>query len=166
MGIYEATIKDIINQYLYFPCLITLVSSAFLIRQAIRLIRAIRHKQYHLNPSRLVAYIFSIVGFSLLLSIQCSLLRHGIFLPFEKAEELIYVIGTVDETERDKLSPRLFLSYSDGRSYSYASTVIIDGEEYYCLTDADLAVGDVVEVAFLPKSKVILQCSWSIEEGG
>lgn len=164
MGIYETTIKDIIKELFYFPCIVVAVSSVFLIGHSLRFIRAYRQKKQHFNCSRFLVYTFPIVVLLLLLCIHCSLLQHGVFLPFEKEEDAICITGTVEEAERDILSPRLFLRYMDGRSYSYASKVIIDGEEYYCLTDGDLAAGEIVEFAFLPKSKVILRCSHSIKE--
>ena len=165
MMIYESTINDIINELCWSPCIFAGLALALLTWQTVRFVKMIRSEKQALSFSRVALHALPLLVVLILICVLGSVLRNGIFLPFEKDEDAICITGTVEATERDPLSPRLFLRYSDDRTYSYASSVTVSGEVFYCLTDRDLSAGDAIEITYLPKSRIILRCS-RIELGG
>ena len=157
--IYESTINTIINELCWSPCIFAGLALALLIWQTIRFVKMMRSEKRALRFSRAALHGLPILVVLILICVLGSVLRHGIFLPFEKDADAICITGTVEAAERDPLSPRLFLRYSDERTYSYGSSVTVGGEVFYCLTDRDLSPGDVIEISYLPKSRIILRCS-------
>ena len=154
MMIYQATKDNFIREFLIEP---GLMSVAAIVVLGLAVFRALKMKTDW--AARISMLVFAVMVSGTFLSIQVHLLSRGVYLPSEREEDAICVTGRVEAAERDKLSPRLVLTYSDDRGYSYASNVRIDGEAYYCLTDSDLSVGDLVEILYLPRSKIILRCS-------
>lgn len=161
MTVYDATIRTCMQELFVIPVAFGVSAAAVLTINAISLLKGLRDKTQKIKLQLAAWHVFAIVGALILILIPCHLLKHGFFLPFEHDEDVICKSGCVTEIERDSLSPRIF--FGDG-TYSYASRLSIDGEEFYCLTYENIRVGDHIEAMYLPKSRIILRCAK--EEGG
>ena len=92
------------------------------------------------------------------LYIESFSLKHGIYLVNEKEYMSVEYIGSIEEIEESEQVK----GYIDGEGIVICKIVTIDGEEYVFMATGDLEVGDIVNVEYLPKSRVVLK--WTREE--
>lgn len=92
------------------------------------------------------------VSISILLVSMLSL-KHGIYLLAEKPGQEEQWSGQVTKIESVPLSPR----YKDGNGYIMrASIVTVEGKEFYFMSADDIAIGDHLQLSYLPHSNMVL----------
>ena len=102
----------------------------------------------------LVSLVF--LGFSLtLLNSVLYNLEYGLPLRDEKQNDAIINQGEIIRLERVKHEPRFV--YED--EYSIPYIITIDGIEYYTMSAEGYIEGDIIEILYLPKSRIILEIS-------
>jgi hypothetical protein len=156
---YFATIDTCFMQLFVVPTVSLLLFVVALCREVYKLCLVFRGKIVDRHGFEILARIACVLMFGTLVLISCHNLKRGVCLPFEDEKQAVSLTGTVDYIEQDKLSPRFFPSLGTGERYSCGGgLMVIDGEEYYCLSTRGWKKGDMVSVSFLPKSRIILRC--------
>ena len=133
-----------------------MIASFVFCKEIKNLVIFLRNKDY--KSLKLFACVFSLMICCALLLINCSRMKRGIYLPFERQQQLESITGNIDQFERDRFSPRFSLTIGSEETYSYGGIVVIDGEAYYCLSYHNWRDGDNVSILYLPKSRIILRC--------
>lgn len=82
--------------------------------------------------------------------------KYSIYLPSESVEDAIYTSGEIERISSVTGSPKYHIG--DGKTAYLASMVTIDGEEFYFLTAEGLKEGMTVEINYLPRSRMVLDC--------
>lgn len=82
--------------------------------------------------------------------------KYSMYLPFEKEEDSVSLCGQIDRIMPVQNSPRYTIG--DDSENRFASIVTIDGEGFYFLTAEGLKEGTTVEINYLPRSHMVLDC--------
>ena len=82
--------------------------------------------------------------------------KYSMYLPFESTEDAIYTSGEIDHISAVACSPRYSIG-NDSTPY-FASIVSVGGEKYYFLTADGLKEGMTIEINYLPRSHMVLDC--------
>lgn len=82
--------------------------------------------------------------------------KYSIYLPSESVEDAIYTSGEIERISSVTGSPKYHIG--DDKTAHLASMVTIDGEEFYFLTAEGLKEGMTVEINYLPRSRMVLDC--------
>ena len=83
-------------------------------------------------------------------------LKYSVFLPFESEVDAITVTGVIQDISPVKDSPRYYIN--NGDPVYFASLVTVKDQEYYFLTAKGLEEGMNVEINYLPRSHMVLDC--------
>lgn len=83
-------------------------------------------------------------------------LKYSVFLPFESEADAVTVTGAIQEISPVKDSPRYYIN--NGDQVYFASLVTVKDREYYFLTAKGLEEGMNVEINYLPRSHMVLDC--------
>jgi hypothetical protein len=158
MQIYSETIRACINELCIIPSIFLLFSAILCVKEVLRFAKLLRDRKKKNSILGVVLHGAAILILCFIIFIDVHLLQHGFYLPFENEDDVVCKTGYVTSIERDTFSPRIFLQADGQKTYSYASNLTIDGEAFYCLTYETIDVGDMIEVEYLPKSRIILQC--------
>ena len=83
-------------------------------------------------------------------------LQYSCYLPSESAGDAVAAAGRIEQIADVAGSPRYHIG--DDPTVYLADLVTIDGERYYFLTADGLRVGRKVEINYLPRSRMVLDC--------
>ena len=145
------------NQYLRSGLYIPLATLVFVLGIAVFwIIKFLKTKERGLWAV-VKGLVIPIIASILFLSGTLPTLRYTIFLLKEKPEESVQSIGEVERIEDAISSPRYYVPDED-KGIVRASIVRIDGNSYYFMTSNGLKIGDLIEVTYLPESRIVL--SW------
>ena len=94
----------------------------------------------------------------------------GIHLVYERPEDVVEIVGIVEEIETDKTlfdsriintftlwgSDPLLATRWNGKKQSAHAWFTVNGEVYSSILQGDIAVGDAVSMSCLPRSRYVL----------
>lgn len=82
--------------------------------------------------------------------------KYSRYLPFESEDNSVTLIGQVELISPVLNSPKYTIG--DEKVARFASIVEIDGKKFYFLTAEGLSIGMRVEINYLPRSHMVLDC--------
>lgn len=142
------------NEYYRMLVIGSIFIMAFsLIGILIDVILLIKNNGYIKFDKRTISHLVSIILLAFFFSLGAAPFKHGRHLITEKETDKINVIGEVDRIKNTYGINKY--SYNN-EANSFAYYIYIEGQEYYIMYIGDIKIGDIVEVEYLPKSKVIL----------
>ena len=133
---------------------------SILVRAVIKIIRKKEELSILTVKEKLQLFVVPIISVSYLLLymffITIPTFRHCVYLPYESENDAISIAGEIKNITPVSGSPRYYIG-EDKTNYS-ASMIAIGDEEYYILTADGLKNGMLVEITYLPKSYMVLDC--------
>ncbi len=90
-----------------------------------------------------------------------SRLKYGIFLLLEKESDVKTMTGKVENVYNSHFTCAYYI-YKGHKTHT--KVVVVNGIKMYFMSIFNLRVGDIIEVKYLPKSKIVLEANKVEEE--